>query len=578
MQSSNELQNSCEQTTEQSKSNEKKKIQEKKQKVFSIQVNCVCKRKCAEQIDILKQQEIFEEFNKLNGWPSQTRFLRALISCRPTAENLDPIISASKKENIYAYHFVNESGLLTQVCLSFFTKVLQVDRTKVFRAVETLKTNPNAIEKRGRSVARRTNTIDSKYVKDFISSFVVYESSRNPKESHEKFVHPRLNLRKMYLLYSQQCAFRNQKVLSDARFRAIFHGFGRKLVRCQSKCHICKEDKNDLENQHNLGSSAHVDIVRGIKNELTSLVEEARMPSGKTEIFTFKLQCAIDLPHISDDDVFFKQQLWSSILTVYDEARDITYFYVWNETIAPRGSNEIISCLFKHFMTHLPKDTQKIVLFSDPNGTRDMKTALMLQKFFNYSNRDELNVIEQHFFSPYHCYCSCDRSFQIAQSNIRLNSIFAQENLIDAIKNAKKHDPKFQVTAMQSKNFFSTQKLENLLLDSKNGEPIEWSEYQKIIYKKKQPLSMDVIKYGDTLAKTINLPVKCTPTQFSTTNLIYSYLNGIKISKSKYDDLQMILKHIPETYHEYYRSLSYDQNNLNKADYALVDRQSSDVE
>lgn len=166
----------------------------------------------------------------------------------------------------------------------------------------------------------------------------------------------------------------------------------------QPKCHICKEDKNDVENQHGMELSAHLEIVRNIKTELIDLVEKAQMPEEKTEIFIFKLQRGIDLPYISDSDVFYKRQLWCSILTVYDQLRDITYFYVWNETIAARGSNEIISCLYKHFVNHLPKDTQKIVLFSDPNNTRNLKISLMLQKFFDYSKQDKLTVIEQHFF------------------------------------------------------------------------------------------------------------------------------------------------------------------------------------
>lgn len=578
----NVLQNSCKQSIERKKNDGKKKIKVKEKKSFNLQVNCICKRKCAERIDILKQQEIFENFNKLSDWPNQTRFLRGLISSKPTNENLDPIISAKKKENSYTYHFVDESGSLTQVCLSFFTKVLQIERTKVFRAVNTMKRNPDAIEKRGKSTARRTNPSDLKHLKNFISSFVAYESSRNPKKANEKFVHPRLNLRKIYLLYSKHCAFQNRKLISDTIFRRVFHGFDMRIKqRSQSKCPNCEESKKDLEKQHNLNPNGHIEIVRSIKNELIGLVEKAQMPAEKTEIFTFKLQNAIDLPHISDDDIYFKQQLWCNILTVYDEVRDITHFYSWNETDALRGPNEIISCLYKHFNNHLPKDTQKIILFSDPNGTRNLKTSLMLQKFFDYSKSDKLEVIEQHFFSPNHCYCSCDRSFQTVQSNMKLDEIFVQENLIDSIKKAKKNDPKFKVTSMPNKSFFSTQNLENLLLSTKttnDDERIQWSDYQKIIYRREQPFSMDVVKYGDTTIKTITLQAKYTPDLFSTTNLSYSNMTARKISKSKYNDLQTISKHIPAMYHEYYRSLVFDQNDSSKIDYALVNCYSSDEE
>lgn len=572
---SNVLQDAGKQTTG------KKKTKEKEKKVFYAQVNCLCKKKCAERIDILKQQEIFEEYNKLNGWPAQTRYLRALISSRPTQENLDPIISTKQKANTYTYHFVDEIGSLTQVCLSFFTKLLQVERTKVFRAIDTVKTNPNAIERRGKSIRRKDGS-DLKELKDFIGSFIVYESSRNPKKSHEKFLHPRLNIRKMYLLYGTQQAFRSRKVLSETVFRTVFHEMKVKFaLRCQPKCHICEENKNNLENQPSLELNGHLDIVRSVKNELIDLVESAQMPTEKTEILIFKLQRAIDLPHISDNDIFFKQQLWCSVLTVYDQLRDITYFYVWNETIASRGSNEIISCLYKHFASHLPKDVEKIILFSDPSVTRNMKTSLMLQKFFDYSKCEGLTTIEQHFFQPNHCYSSCDRSFQIVESNMKLDEIFVQEDFIDFMKSPKKSNPKFVVTEMLIKNFYSTQHLENLLFSAKktkDDQQIQWLEYQKIVYKRKQPFTMDVVKYGETSIQTITLQAKCIRDTFFATRLCYLNANTLKISKSKYDDLQTIMKYTPEKYHEYYRSLEFDPNDSNKTDYVLVEHQSSDEE
>lgn len=123
------------------KANQQKiqKKKSKKKKSFQLQINCQCKRKCADKIDVLKQQEIFEEFNKNNDWPNQTRFLRSLISHSPQKEKLDPIIGAKQKENSYAYHFIDENRSLTRVCLSFFTKVLQINRSKVFRAVDSIK-------------------------------------------------------------------------------------------------------------------------------------------------------------------------------------------------------------------------------------------------------------------------------------------------------------------------------------------------------------------------------------------------------------------------------------------------------
>ena len=55
------------------------------------------------------------------------------------------------------------------------------------------------------------------------------------------------------------------------------------------------------------------------------------------------------------------------------------------------------------------------------------------------------------------------------------------------------------------------------------------------------------------------------------------YSGPRKISKSKYDDLQQLLKFIPKEYHQFYQSLSYIDDDSIK-DYRLVACQSSDEE
>lgn len=566
-------QQSNEKQSKPTKNDAKKKIKEKK--AFRVQVHCTCKRNCAQQIDVLKQQEIFEQYNNQSDWPNQTRFLRSLISNQPQKENLDPIIAAKRRENSYAYHFIDENGSLTRVCLSFFTKVLQVDRSKVFRAVDTIKRNPNAVEKRGK--AKRTkNTADINHMKDFIHKFVSYDSSHKASKSNVKYLHPRLNLRKMFLLYSEDCAFKHRKVLSDTIFRKTVHDSNLKLLRkSQQKCERCEDAKkqNNLDNTPDLALNEHVDIVKSVKNDLVSSVETGRL-SNDTEIFTFKLQHAIDLPHISSNDAYFKRQLWCNVFTVYDQKTDTTYFYVWNETIAPRGSNEIASCLYKHFNSHLPKDVKKIILFSDPNfGQRNITISMMLAKFFDYWKNGQLTTIEQHFFSPGHCFSGCDRSFQSVLSNIKPDQIFVQDDVINAIKDAKKNEPKFVVTAMTNRNFFSSKPLENLLLSTQktaDGNQINWSNYQKIIYNRQKPFLMDVVDYGATSTKSISLQKNPVAMPFSLTRVCFSFADTLAISQNKYDDLQSLLQYVPESHHEYYRSLKRDSNNSIK-DYALVD-------
>lgn len=57
--------------------------------------------------------------------------------------------------------------------------------------------------------------------------------------------------------------------------------------------------------------------------------------------------------------------------------------------------------------------------------------------------------------------------------------------------------------------------------------------------------------------------------EFRRTKLVYSNKGGNKISKAKFDNLLMNLKYIPAFCHEYFKSVKFEESNLDK-DFALA--------
>lgn len=128
------------------------------------------------------------------------------------------------------------------------------------------------------------------------------------------------------------------------------------------------------------------------------------------------------------------------------------------------------------------------------------------------------------FFSPGHCFSSCDRSFDLLMSSIKPDKMFVPIDVIGAIKDAKKSEPKFVATPMPSRSFYSSKPLENLLVSTQktvDGNRIKWSSYQKLIFKRHQPFSMDVTEYGAISNRTISFQAKNPVSTFSTTGLTY---------------------------------------------------------
>lgn len=77
--------------------------------------------------------------------------------------------------------------------------------------------------------------------------------------------------------------------------------------------------------------------------------------------------------------------------------------YLWNETIAARGGQEIASCLFKHFFGELKKETEIGYLDSDccPGKNRNIyKTIMFLEVVKIFQSKGRKLTINYKFLQP----------------------------------------------------------------------------------------------------------------------------------------------------------------------------------
>lgn len=554
---------------------------------FYGQCICTCDRRCAQNIDILQQKDIFTKYTSLNSWSSKVNFIRALVKTNPVKEGLNPIKQLKKRMNFSKIYVSDSNGIQHQVCLQFIVKLLHVNRTKIFRALT------QTVDHRGKYPHRKANVSDVEFMKSFIRKFPTFPAHFDSTSSETSYLHPNLNFAKMYNLYEDHCTLFEKRISSKSFFRKILCGhFNCVFLKkhTNSQCSQCKEFKkklkfkvlsNDFRERIEEQERTHIDIVTKVQGNFFETVTNAK---EKVQVYTFQMCRPQQLPSLSVSETVFCRPLWFFNFLIYDEIKNDIYAYVWNETTATKGSEEISSCLFRHFTTHVPSDTKEIILFCNPTRgqNRNIKISLMLLKFISDAKLPQLECIEQRFFAPGHTYNSCDRSFtSIEKRKAEVGDIYTPEDWVDVISTSRKTQPKFHVVEMQKEHFYSSKTIENLLVSLKSSlddKKIKWNSYQRIKYGHEQ-FTLKVMQYcGDESSyKDVLLKQKglCDLTH---TNLRQLCRHDRKISKQKYSDLQRLLNHIPQSHHEFYMKLKCSTSKTLKKDFALAIRQSDDEE
>lgn len=547
--------------TSKAKTKQKKgKVKKENTKSFRAQIVCKCNKNCAARIDVVNQKDIFDQFYGCSSWSKETEFLRSIVNREPVKENLNPQINLKKKDFFSTYNLYNSDGEKQRVCLSFITGLLQVNRTKVFRAVASIKNNPFAVDRRGKSSKKKTAAEATAFAKEFIQSIPSYESKIDPNLSDTKFLHPNLTVNAIYRLYGNMCEFKQKRQMSKSVFMKCFktnfpHLQAFKVDK--SKCLVCQdidESKKfkvlspavleDIQKQKN----DHYMALRQLKNELINNIDE---PEIGVEILTFELQRPLQLPLLPIDESYDVRCLWLSNLCVFDELDKKAYMYVWDEITAKRGPEEIASCLLNHISDVIPESTRKVVLYSDSSDLyRNMQITAILGKLFDYTT-DELQTIEQRFFFSGHSANDCNRCFDTIEKKIKTShNLFTPDDWVQLVSSCKQSNNNFNVNKMCSKDFVSTKGLKMVIKE----DDINWANVKSIICSRSEPSKIRLKYFNQDIEKIVPLyELNCAQ------KLTYKHTNELAISKAKHDDIATkTLKCIPPEKREYYQNIQYD--------------------
>jgi len=542
-------------------------------------VECSCPLKCSSKIDCERQAVLNQKFYALGDWSLQNAFLYGQVKVSSIRHRYTKSAQSRRQQSKF-YYLGNSNGEDVRVCKEFFKKVLLVSDGRVSRATSQKKNGVSKSDQRGKHEPHnKTPAADILYVKDFIEKFPTYTSHYSrAKNPNRTYLSPSLNISIMYEMYKTQCSNENpvQKPVSQHKFREVFNeSFNISFhPPHQDTCKTCDELKVKLDACNNEETTSQLKTQLEIhhrkadsaRHGLQADCKKAKIASENLTTLTFDLQKTLPTPVLSTGICYYKRQLWTYNMGVHDMASDTGYMYLWNESVASRGPNEVASALLCHIKKHVT--TENLVLYSDCCGGQNRNVKLVL--FWNYVVQNEnfpVKCIDHKFLLPGHTFLPNDQDFGIIEKNKRYHSdVYVPQDWITVIKTAKKQKPHFVVTGLDTKNFVNLSPLEESAVKRKvtpDKMKVEWLKIQWIHLDIEHP-NMMFFKYSvneDACFSVVDFSKRARGRpRRSGDNLPVLYPDGRPIQRKKLLDLKSLLSFVPPVHHKFYRGLKEDVN------------------
>ena len=135
---------------------------------------------------------------------------------------------------------------------------------------------------------------------------------------------------------------------------------------------------------------------------------------------------------------------------IHDCVAEKGYMYMWDETIAKRGSAEVASCL-KHFFQVYPSGAKSLVSFSDGCGGQN-KNLTLVGLYNELHLSGVYDILNHKFLTRGHTFLKNDSDFAQIEKRKASAEVFVPSDWFSVVREASRRSP-FEVVAMQQEDF-----------------------------------------------------------------------------------------------------------------------------
>lgn len=462
--------------------------------------DCQCTKKCFEVISADNRIRLLKEFNMMKSVDMQNAYLAGLITVLPIMRRRPrkPEEEARLNEATYKYrvrNIVDGSPRDTEICRKAFISIHGITKSKVEFIVRGLKQDGSVPkDKRGLHKNRpwRLSQQQLSLIRNHIKSFRGRTSHYSLHDTTKIYLPEDLNIKKMHKMFCQE----HNSAVSYESYRTIFNnefniafGYPR-----SDTCSACDEFLAKIKSlQKELKEKQSAEQQGQVNAEITRLQTENKVHNLKAAIFYDRKRQAksasrktadkeaicldfaknLPLPNISTNDVYYKRQLSMYIFNIHVLSTSESVFYMYSETVAKKGSNEVCSMLHHYVYNYLSLEVRELKIFCDSCSGQN-KNFTFFRFLHNLVHAEKrFDTILVTFPIRGHSYLECDKNMGLINQKIRAE---VPSDWIAAFQQARMKPSPFIVEECSQTMFR------------------KWKEHLDGIYKKKAPFATRPIR------------------------------------------------------------------------------------
>ncbi|CAG7824789.1 unnamed protein product [Allacma fusca] len=399
----------------------------------AVQKECgdKCKQPGCQLLTLPERQHLYKTFFLMTD-DEKYMFQSLLMSCE------DPVPEPESKTRMYWNYKLPIIYAKVDVCQTTFRKTINVSDSQISRIqkrmVECQEIFPRNM--RGRHDNRPHRLLDDtiKLIKDHLESYDAVENhyTRNKYDETVTFLPAHHTIKQLHLDYLD------------------VHG------------HDCPEletaDNADEKTQLQHQKQSHLAMA-----DLTSNTRKQDMARAKIDsnfiVLSVDMQQTFFTPKLTNASSFYLRKFCTYNLGIHDENQNRGHMFIWNETDAKKGADEVASCLYRFVLTRFePTCAERTLVVWTDRCVGQNNNYTMLVFYRKIIQDGYYSNIYQKFAISGHSYLSCDTDFSFIERQLKKFPPITPNDLLMPILKANSVAP-FEIHKMTLDHFYDLKRL-----------------------------------------------------------------------------------------------------------------------